>query len=375
MNCGCYVEVDCAALRSNLALVRSCTPAGTDVLACVKAEAYGHGMVTCARELLAAGATMLGVARADEAATLRKAGIRSRVLLMGAENLAACEDLARQGVEVAVDSAERIDALAEAARAVGATVAVHLAVNVGMNRFETSPAEARSLAERIVGTPELRWAGVMTHFPVADADTETTRAQLAVYTSVIDNLRSAGLSVPTRHVANSAALLTIPESRLDMVRPGLMLYGMQPRATFVPGLQPVLSWKTTAGALHSVPKGDRVGYGGTFVAARNTVVATLPVGYGDGLPWRSGNRGWVIVRGRKAPVIGRISMDQTTVDVTDVPGVSLGDEVVLIGKQGDRSITAENWAAWASTINYEITTGILPRARRVIINSSGEPTG
>ena len=364
MNPASIVEIDSTALKHNFQLVQKRIPERTAVLACVKANAYGHGMLACAETFCDAGADVLGVARASEAIALREHGITARILLMAAEGFGALDGLVRHNIEVAVDSEERIAAVSAAAHRTQHRVSVHLAVNVGMNRFEARPDEAARFAQMILADDALNWAGIMTHFPVADADTETTRDQLSDYLRTVNGFADGNLPVPTRHVANSAAILTLPESHLDMVRPGLMLYGMQPTSRPVDGLVPALSWKTRVAALHSIQKGESVGYGSSFTAARETVIATLPVGYGDGLPWCTANRGWVLIHGRRLPVIGRISMDQTTVDVTSIAGVKLGDSAVLIGTQGGETLFAEDWAAWAGTINYEITTRIMPRMQR-----------
>ena len=360
------VAIDLAALRSNIGVVRNLVGARRGILACVKANAYGHGLVPCARAALQAGACGLGVARVDEAATLRDAGVRGRIVLLGPEALSATGDLVAMDVEILVDSMSRLDAVADAASRLGREAAVHLALDTGMGRFGADEEKARSLADRIGREAALRWVGVMTHFAVADTDVDWTRRQWERFDRLTSQWAAEGMHVPTRHAANSAAVIWLPDAHADMVRPGLMMYGMQPCAERPLGLlKPVMQWRTQIAALHDHAAGDSIGYGRTFVATRRTVVATLPVGYGDGLPWSAGNRAWVLVRGHRTPVVGRISMDQTTVDVTDVPDAALGDEVVLMGRQGAEEITAEEWASWAGTINYEVTTRLLPRAPRI----------
>lgn len=364
------ILIDLAALRSNVSVVRRIVGRNRRILACVKANAYGHDLVLCSRAALQAGADALGIARIGEAAALREAGIAAPVVLLAPESLSATSDLLRLDVEILVDSLPRLEAVVRAAVQGNRPAAVHVAVDTGMGRFEASQAEAERIVERILREKAVRWAGVMTHFCVADTDPERTKEQWRRFDRVTSGWRERGIPVPLRHAANSAAILGIPESHADMVRPGLMLYGMTPCPGVPPDLlTPVLRWVTQVAALHWHERGESVGYGQAFVAPRRTLVATLPVGYGDGLPRVAGNRGWTLLRGKRVPVVGRVSMDQTTVDVTDVAEVQLGDEVVLIGEQGKDRITAEEWAAWTGTINYEVTTRLLERAERVAVGA------
>lgn len=360
------LRIDLSALRSNFAYVRECIGPDREILACVKANAYGHGLIPCARTLADAGADVLGIARLEEAARLRREDFGTRLLLLGPESLASTGYLLAIDVEILVDSEERLDTVITAAKRVGKRATVHLAIDTGMGRFGAKPVVARQLAERITREREVEWAGVMTHFPVADTNLEYTRMQWEQFASMLDAWRRDGIDVPTVHAANSAGILRLPESHADMVRPGLMLYGMQPCADqYNEWLRPVLSWVTEVAALHRHIPGDTIGYGQTYQVTKEILVATLPIGYGDGLAWASHNRGYVLIRGNQAPVIGRISMDQTTVDVSDIPGVSLGDEVVIIGARGDQAITAEQLADWSGTINYEVTTRLATRVNRV----------
>jgi len=356
------------AFRSNFGVVRDLVGPNREILACVKADAYGHGLVACATAALDSGADALGVARLQEAAALRDDGISARIVTIAPEGIGSTEDLVALDVEIAVDSIERADAVAKAALSQGRRARVHLAVDTGMGRFEASPGDAWHIAERIVDDASLAWAGVMTHFAVADADIETTRAQWGLLVRTLAEWTARGIDLPCVHAANSAAILAFPDSYGDMVRPGLMLYGMQPRPDArCDLLRPVLTLRSEISALHRHAVGESIGYGRSFSVERESMIATLPVGYGDGLPWGAGNRAWVLVGGRRVPVVGRLSMDQTTVDVTDVDGASLGDEVVLLGEQGAESVSAEEWATWAGTINYEITTQMLPRVARTIV--------
>ena len=362
---GAAARIDLGALRWNLDAVRGAIVAGTQVIAYVKANAYGHGLVECARTLADAGVDALGIARLDEAVALRDAGIRSRLVMLAPELLGNTGYLVRLGVEILVDSEERLRSVVDAGADLGTQPSVHLAVDTGMGRFGANPQHARELAQATVAASDVHWTGVMTHFPVADSDLDYTRGQWERFDRLTVGWRGDGIPVPPRHAANSAAIFRLPESHADMVRPGLALYGMQPAPDDPVELRPVLTLSTEVAALHDHAAGDSVGYGRTFVASAPTRVATLPIGYGDGLPRAAGGRGCVLIRGRRVPIVGRISMDQTTVDVTSVDGVEVGDSVALIGAQGGDCITAEEWAAWTGTISYEVTTRLLPRVRRM----------
>ena len=370
---GATARIDLGALRWNLDAVRDATAVGTQVIACVKANAYGHGLVGCAWTLADAGVGALGIARLDEAVALRDAGISCRLVMLAPELLGNTGDLVRLGVEILVDSEERLRFVVDAGADLGTQPSVHLAVDTGMGRFGAKPHQARDLAQAIVAARDVQWAGVMTHFPVADSDLDYTRGQWERFDRLTAGWREDGIPVPPRHAANSAAIFRLPESHADIVRPGLALYGMQSAPEFPVELRPVMSLSTEVAALHDHAAGDSIGYGRTFVASAPTRVATLPIGYGDGLPRAAGGSGWVLIRGRRAPIVGRISMDQTTVNVTSVDGVEVGDSVVLIGAQGGGCITAEEWAAWTGTISYEVTTRLLPRVRRMFVDGDVTP--
>jgi alanine racemase len=292
-----------------------------------------------------------------EATELREAGISGRMVLLGPELLECTEELVRLSVEIVVDCSERLESVLRAGRILSTTPSVHLAVNTGMGRFGSSLAEAEGLAAYLSSDPRVHWAGVMTHFASADTDVERTREQWNQFRSLIARWTSTGIKVPCCHAANSAAIMTLPETHAQMVRPGIMLYGAPPCDTPTSSaLLPVLRWSARVVALHWREAGEYIGYGGTFCTSRRTRVATLAAGYGDGVPRAAANRAWVLVAGGRAPVIGRISMDQTTLDVTDLPRVELGMEAVLIGQHGPNVITADDWGGWCDTISYEITT-------------------
>jgi alanine racemase len=365
-------EVDLHAIAENVALACRLAGPNTQVMAVVKADAYGHGAVPVARAALHAGATWLGVAIPEEAVPLRAAGIASRILVLGPIAPDQADLVATHDLDQCVCDLTQAEALDRAARTRGRLLALHLKVDTGMRRVGLHPREVRSVAEKIRALPCVRVAGLMTHFAEAEAEEpDFTREQLARFAEAARSLPAVPQGgMPLRHAANSAALLLIPEARLDLVRPGIMLYGYHPRGRKRPAdppLRPALRFRTAITQIRDVVRGDSVSYGRTFVAPRDLRVATLPVGYADGCGRLLSSRGQVLVRGRRVPIIGRVCMDMTMVDVTGVPEVRVGDEAVLIGRQGAEEITADEVAEVQGTISYEVLCRIGPRVPRVYL--------
>jgi alanine racemase len=372
------VEVDLDAVASNVSL--ACRIAGprTEVMAVVKADAYGHGAVPVARVALRAGASWLGVAMPEEAVPLRAAGLTSRILVLGPIAPEQVELVATHDLEQCVSDPTQAEALDRAARTHGRILSLHLKVDTGMGRVGLPPKEVYVAAEKIRALPWVRLCGLMTHFADAEAEESAfAQEQLRRFAEATAALREAGIHHPIRHAANSAALLYLPEARLDLVRPGIMLYGCHPRGgqnASQEGLRPALRFRTAISQLAAVPRGGSVSYGRTFVAPRDMLVATLPVGYADGWGRLLSNRGQVLIRGRRVPVIGRVCMDMTMVDVTGLSEIRAGDEAVLIGRQGAEEITADEVAEAQDTISYEVLCRIGPRVPRVH-RSQGLPSG
>jgi alanine racemase len=367
-----YAEIDLRAIAENVTL--ACRLAGptTRVMAVVKADAYGHGAVPVAKAALDAGAHCLGVAIPEEAEALRKAGIDCRILVLGPVASEQADLVAEHTLDQCVFDPAQAEALDRAARARGRVLALHLKVDTGMGRVGLHPRDVRRVAEKILTLRSVRLEGLMTHFADADAeDPGFAREQLATFAEAARDLAAVPLGgTPLRHAANSAGLLFIPEARLDLVRPGIMLYGCHPRgrpAPPEPKLWPALRLRTEVIQLKDVIRGGSVSYGRTFVAPRDVLVATLPVGYADGCGRLMSNRGHVLIRGRRAPIIGRVCMDMTMVDVTGLPDVRVGDEAVLIGRQGAEEITADEVAELQGTISYEVLCRIGPRVPRVYL--------
>jgi alanine racemase len=372
-----WVEIDLDAIEDNVRAFRHHVGSTVEIIAIVKADGYGHGAVPVARAALAAGATRLGVHRVSEGVALRRAGIEAPVLVMGYMPPGAAGAVVQHRLTPTVIDADVADALSREAAQARTVVPVHLKVDTGMGRYGVLPDETVGFARRLAGSQRLRLEGVYTHFATADAaDPAVLLSQLDGFRRLTDDLERAGLGIPLRHAANSAATMRLPASWLDAVRPGLALYGLVPSdqwpAPFA--IRPALTWKSRIVRVRELPSGSGISYGHTYVTQRATRVALVPVGYGDGYHRSLSGVGTVLVGGCRAPVRGRVCMDQIVVDVDAIPGVARDDEVVLVGTQGSGRITAEEVAALAGTINYEVTTAILPRVTRLYLRGGRDVT-
>jgi len=364
-----YAIVDLDAIAHNVAALKARVGPNTDLWAVVKANAYGHGAIPVARTALAAGASRLAVARITEGVALRRAGITAPILVMGYHLPAEAEAAVAHDLTMTVNDEAFARALAHNARDAGKRVKIHIKVDTGMGRFGRLPDEVLPFLASIARWPPLELEGLWTHFATADErDKSYARRQFALYRQVAEAAQ-ARYEIPILHVANSAAILDLPETWLDAVRPGIAIYGLYPSAEVSTDLvlRPALSLISHVGRVRMLPAGASVSYGRTFIAPRPTTAALLPIGYGDGVHRLLSNRGQVLIRGQRAPIIGRVCMDNIMVDVTTLDGVEEGDEAVLIGRQGEDRISAEEVAIWAQTINYEVTTGLLSRAARAYV--------
>lgn len=363
-----WVEVNLDVLANNIESIRRAVTGDVGVLLTVKADAYGHGAVEIAQ---AAEPTVerFGVATVDEAIELATAGIQKKILILSPILEEEIPAVVERGFAATASSLDFAKAISDHASSKKTTAEVHIEIDTGMGRAGVLPAEVDGLLGRIAKLKALRLGGVFTHFPVSDTDPGFTRNQVREFEEAIARVRSSGITVPTLHSANSAAIPSVPESHMGMVRPGLLAYGHHPGG-MATGLEvePVLSWKCRIAQVREVPAGTSVSYDRTFTTKRPTTMAVLPVGYGHGYPFRLSNRGEVVVHGARVPIIGRVTMDMTMVDVTDVkPKTRSGDEVVLIGRQGDCEVGVDEIASWAGTISYEILTGIGKRVSRAYI--------
>ena len=363
-----WVEVDHAAIRSNLATIRDRAP-GAEVIAVVKANAYGHGAVEVARTLVGDGVERIAVATIDEAAELRAAGITAPILLLWGVGSPEAASVAELDLEPVVYDELGIELLEAAAARADTRIGVHLEVDTGLGRQGATPDDAVQLATRIARSARLAISGTMSHLAVPGEDDAYTEVQALRLARVVDAMRSAGVDPGIVHINATAGILAGGAPFADAVRPGLALYGLLPSWAVDrdPGLQPVLSLRATPLRIFDLAAGEGIGYGLRFRADRATRIATLGIGYGDGWPRAHANNGWALVRGVRAPLVGAVSMDGLTVDVGGIDGVTYGDEFVLIGAQGDARISADEVAAERRTINYEVTTALrrrLPRLHR-----------
>jgi alanine racemase len=367
-----WAEVDLAAIRHNVGiLARLAAP--SRVCAVVKAGAYGHGPVESAVAALEGGASWLAVALVEEGAQLRDAGIGAPVLILSEPPGEAMADVVGLRLTPTLYTEAGVAAAAGAAAAAGGgPLPVHVKVDTGMHRVGAAPSDAVKLALTVEERPELELQGVWTHFAVADVpDDPFTDVQTARFASVLDELAALGVRPALAHACNSAGLLAHPKAHHDLVRCGLTVYGVAPSlaladACHSAGLRPALALKARVSLVKEVEAGEGVSYGLRFRAERPTVVATVPIGYADGVPWRlTGAGGEVLIGGRRRPLAGSVTMDQLMVDCGDDPSVAVGDEVVLIGGQGAEEIGAWEWAERLGTIAYEVLSGIGARVPRV----------
>jgi alanine racemase len=347
-----WADIGLGAVRANCARILAHVDKGSHLLAVVKAGGYGHGALPVARAAIDGGATGLAVAALQEAHALGGLVRADQILVMGGLTVGQARAAAAGGWGIAVSTRE----LAAELGSSDEVVPVHLKIDTGMGRFGCAPADAPGLARFIDGSPGLRLAGTWTHFACADSDDAMTRAQFDRFT---DAIATFDVDPGMRHACNSAGTLSHPEFALDAVRCGIAIYGCE-----WPGMQPALALRSLVTHVKTVDAGATVGYGATWKAPDKRRVATVAIGYADGVHRARSNRGQVLVRGRRAPLIGVVSMDAITLDVTDVPGVQVGDVATLIGADGDGQITAEEVGEWSNTISYEVLTSIGPRVER-----------
>ena len=363
-----FCAVDLAALRWNFRQVRKKVGRKVQVLSVVKANGYGHGACEVAKALEHEGSDAFGVATLEEGVELREAGIRSPIVILAGFYPAQLDQLLRHRlipVAIEPDGLRRLETLA---RKRGVSLGFHLKVDTGMGRIGFLASEIDFWLPELSRLRSLRLGGLFSHFSHAEnVGGIYTQNQLKLFHGSVARLRSAGYDPPLVHLANSAAVIALPSAHFSMVRPGLMLYGIYPSPGMASqvALKPVLSWKTRILQLKKIPKGSSISYGQTFVTRRGSLIATLPVGYADGYPRLLSNRGAVLVWGKRAPIVGRVCMDLTMIDVTDIRGVRQGDEVVLLGHQGREKLSADEMALWAETISYEILTSISARVPRI----------
>ncbi|MCJ7587269.1 MAG: alanine racemase [Candidatus Aminicenantes bacterium] len=374
-----WVEVSRKALTHNLAEFRRRVGRDRKLLAVVKANAYGHGILEVSRIAIGAGADWLGVNSLEEGIELRRAGVRTPILVLGYVPLGRLGDAVARGLRLTVYNKASVDGLAAACRRLKKKARVHVKVEPGTNRQGVLEGELPAFARSIQRRPGLVLEGLSSHFANIEDTTDHSfpQRQLAAFERSVRGLEKAGIEVPITHMSCTAATILFPETYFDMVRVGIGLYGLWPsKETYLScaldkreplTLEPVLTWKARIAQVKRIAKGGAVGYGCTFRATRRTTLAVIPVGYYDGYDRGLSNTAHVLVRGQRAPLRGRVAMNFSTADVTDIPGVGIEDEVVLLGADGRERITAEQLAALAGTISHEIVARINPLVPRIVV--------
>jgi alanine racemase len=370
---GAWAEINLDAVANNVREAKRLLKPTTKLCAVVKADAYGHGAVPVASEAVRSGADFFAVALSQEGIELRNAGIDKPILILGPMPImpGVADNIVRYGLSQAVFDVRRLEILAQAASTAGQKARVHLAVDTGMNRIGVQVDEAADFAKKIVSCPDIELEGIFSHFCSADErDKDFTRLQYERFEKAVRAIEAEGIHIPVKHIANSAGLSELTQYQWDMSRQGITLYGMRPSSAVegydacYDSFRPVMTVKTQIGFVKDLPAGRTVGYGRTWTAQRPTRLATVLIGYADGLSRLLSNRGYMIVHGRHAPIVGRICMDQAMLDVTDIPGVEVGDEVIVFG---GKELPFEKAAQWAETICYELTCNISKRVPRIYV--------
>jgi alanine racemase len=366
-------EIRLGALRRNFARARELAGPGVAVMAVVKADAYGHGMLRIARELLAEGAAYLGVALVEEGVSLREAGLDAPILVLGSPPDEALPLFARHGLDLAVASTAKARAAREAALSVGSPIRAHLKVDTGMGRIGVDWRSIEAFAEELAGlgsrpgAPGLEIVGAFSHLATADCDLDFAREQLRRFRSALDELSARGIEPPLIHLANSAGLVSLPETRFGMVRPGILVYGYEPSPWKEVGVEPVMRLASRLSFVKEVAAGEPVSYGSTWRAASRTTIGTVPIGYGDGYARALSNRASMWAEGAARPIAGRVCMDQTMLDLGPGSRAREGDEVIVFGKGRAGGLAGEELCALLDTIPYELTCAVGSRVPRVYV--------
>ena len=364
-----WVEVDLGHFNVNWGELKRLVGKDVKIMQVVKADAYGHGAIEISNAALRNGASFLGVANADEGVQLRVSGITAPVMILSPATVSEIDPIIKYNLTPSVSDLGFARELQDKAGRSGIIVPVHVEVDTGMGRGGILPSEALEATQEITLLSNLKIEGIFTHFSESEIISYYNTQQWQEFQDILKRIEEKGLKIPFRHISNSGAIINYPEYNLDMVRPGLMTYGIHPSAETKGKafLKPVMSFKTRIALVKEFPEGSSIGYGRTFITRRPTRIATIPVGYGDGLGWILSNQGEALVRGKKVPIVGRISMDMCTLDVSRAADCEVGDEVVLIGQQEDQTITAEEIAAKLHTISYEVLCAVGKRAPRIFI--------
>lgn len=375
---GCYkmtyratrMEINLQNLRSNYRAISRLVGPGSQIMAVIKADGYGHGAIPVARALLDEGCQRFAVAIPDEALELREAGINDPVLVLGPSPYRVAGEYVRLDIAAAFTDVNFARAMSEEAVRQGKEALLHMKIDTGMGRIGFLPGEVPGVMDEIANLPGIKLEGLFTHFATADEKRlDYTSDQFQKYSKVLSLMESRGIKIPLRHVCNSAGTLNSPEKYLDAVRPGVILYGMWPSSECVRpiDLKPTFEVKTEVSTVRELPSRSGIGYGLKYMTRGDERIAVLPVGYADGYTRAMSMKIPVLIHGKKVPIVGNICMDQTMVDITEIKDVKVGDEVVLVGQQGSEKITPEEIASARGTINYEVPISFLKRVPRVYV--------
>ena len=371
----CWAEIDLGALERNLKHIRAALPSRLKYVAVVKADAYGHGLPQAAARLMHAGADLFAVANVTEATALRELGPGWPILVLSAVLPDEDHALAEYDLTAAVSSAGEVDRFNELGRRTGRPISVHLKIDTGMGRLGVWAPQAPELYAKIRASEFVRLDGVFTHFSSADSDSKYTRQQRRLFLETLKRLPGLDRRRLIIHADNSAGLETLQRrSPVNAVRVGLLQFGILPHPSSMLAavhVEPLFSFHARVGLVKQLPRGTAVSYNRTYTLTRNSTVAIVTAGYGDGIPISCSNRAQVLIRGKRCPVLGRVTMDQTIVDVTDNPGVAVGDQATLVGKQGAETIDVTEFSNWAETIPYEILCSVTKRVPRVYRTTLG----
>ncbi len=362
------IEVNLANITYNIKQFKR-TASNAELMAVVKANAYGHGAIKVAETALKNGATWLGVATVEEGVELREAGFKVPVLILGGILAEEIIDCYNYNLDISVYSKNFLEDVNKYREILSEPLNIHLKIDIGMHRLGILPGQFSEFLDELNEIDYLKIKGIFTHFPDAAGDRNFSIKQIDKFLECTNLAEKKLGEIPYKHTANSAAVINIPQSHFNLVRPGLGLYGYHDDIDLnkIVNLKPAMRMKTKVTSIREIPAGKKVGYGRTYLTERDSIIATLPVGYADGYKRTLSNKGYVLIKGKKAPIAGRICMDQTMIDVTDISGVTEGEEVILIGKQKNEEISIYEVSAWAETIPNDILVSLTDRVNRVYV--------
>ncbi|MBE0478881.1 alanine racemase [Candidatus Aerophobetes bacterium] len=366
------VQINLENIAYNIEQIRAKVGNKVNIMAVVKANGYGHGAIQVAKTALKSGCEWLAVATVEEGVELREAEIKSPILILGISPPEQAEDIVKYELSQTICDKKLARALSDEAKSQNRIAKVHIKVDTGMGRIGIFPEKVKEFIKKIAHLKCIKIEGIFTHFSSAEEDKDFTHLQIENFKKAISGLEKEKIHIPLKHAANSAAILHVPSSCFELVRPGIMLYGLYPSLMITHSilLKPAMSFKTQIVYLKTVPAGVSLSYGRSFTTTKKSLIATLPVGYADGYSRALSNKGEVLIKGKRAPVVGAVCMDMILVDVTRIPEVNVGDEVVLFGKQEGAEISVDELASKIGTINYEVICGISKRVPRVYTGRS-----